>query len=1301
MLNNSVIKDEENKNNLSGNLNIYEYTVNNIEMIGPIQSGELKSDFDIHMSSSHVDSSNSGRLFQPASFEAVNPIIPEQEDDNVIQNAPLELKIISNSNSGKSFTQTMPPGFGASLLNYNTTNKDLHNNLNNVNNLNNYQSNPLAQTQIVGAGQNNFQLQQQNNFQSNYSSNYNLLRHSKVTNTQISPDAAKNHYPRQISLNHTLKNNKNFSIVIVENSPFKKLKQDTMSMSLKKHSLNYKIEDHQIESEDIGQRMNTINDCDPEYKARYYNSVRNTMNQNQNIKEEFFDDDSKIEFSNNHRRKNSDVIELKSANYNRNSSRRESKNPNFQFQQNTRQHIYLDNNELKSSNEFEKKTEQENLNVNSPNFNFIDYQSNNPVSLMQEEKNNFNLEQFNQANQINQVISNENFSNLNNQSRQEEMELEQEEINLEKNNFNFDNSQIRRYKRSDLQKAKNYFKFRYISEKLLEINNIVDLKNSNVSKMSNNNLQQQNLQNNFSPPFKPSNSTNNLKEKENQPSSNQSSPPLENLNPDNNIYYSADDKNVIKFTCLFLQKMEKAIFLFNMKKYEESYTYLKESSIIKNEEEFAEILLIFPGYDKFVIGEFLSKEKSPNTNFLLLNFFINKMDFTGQTLLNSFRYLLYRMNLPTDSSLIMSIIDVFSNVFYKDNCYGVEFSHFRNVTAVYILSNSILTLNSLLHANHQVEVNQEMIKYQRSYSGTKVFNFKTKEEFININDGVDAQYCEEIYEEIRISKLDIIYDYNEQIYRKLEFEDVMGRTLRGGYNANIMTSNANNPMSSERGTIVNGEELIDMLKLGQKFLKYGRSGEPHERYIYLSQDEQTLFWKPLTCSCFNSDRSIKTKSLINVYIGTSNSIIFNRYKIRPEYELNCFSILSEKRTLDLRHEDSKIVKKWSQAIKYLIKRVISKFEVKKKKLKELSNRKEIISDFWRTEILPNWTHYRDSLLIKGENVYQIFSNNEIYKRNLKNKFLNKKSSDTGKFQEKKKIEEKDKQDVAYLWFLGIPDWLRKKLWSLIITNDLDINENLFNHFLRKNEMIEFYGDTAVDRGNQQEVTPGEFDEQNLNPNLNSNNLRPNQKIVGEYDGIPIIEDSEPKITEMRDNNVTDPLLNEIIIDVHKCYRKFEDYIKMNNLENKKFKEDLFKILRIFTNYRPDITYSRQIGYITTIFYLNSEDYYQAFVLSSNFIVHSFLTNFLNKDEIFMKTRCDFFEQLVNSHCPLVYNHFRNLDISIRLFFYDWVEYLYTKTFKYETVLRLFDCLLVKGEIFIYEVAISIIKLQEKDLLNVS
>jgi hypothetical protein len=343
--------------------------------------------------------------------------------------------------------------------------------------------------------------------------------------------------------------------------------------------------------------------------------------------------------------------------------------------------------------------------------------------------------------------------------------------------------------------------------------------------------------------------------------------------------------------------------------------------------------------------------------------------------------------------------------------------------------------------------------------------------------------------------------------------------------------------------------------------------------------------------------------------------------------------MSIKRSLDLRNENQNICKKWYTAIQYLIKKVKSMSEVRKKKLKELSNRKEIISDFWRTEILPNWSEYRKFLIFKGTSgQIQFFHNEDLY--NYKKKLQKFKSTLT-----LKDDNEKEKQNVIYLWTLGIPDWLRKKLWSLVIGNDLEINENLFNFYLKLNEQIEFQEDTAFDRKKFEE-TPGYNEEPN---------------IVGEFEGIPVLETN--KMIETSYNNIDNPVLNEIILDVHKSYKKF---IKNIKTEEKKFKEDLFKVLRAFNNYRPDIPFSRSIAYISTVLYLNSEDFYLTFINLCNFIIPSFLRNFLIKDELYIKGRLQFFESLIKIKVPEIYHHFKNLDITLRLFFYEWIEFLFAK-----------------------------------------
>jgi len=58
-----------------------------------------------------------------------------------------------------------------------------------------------------------------------------------------------------------------------------------------------------------------------------------------------------------------------------------------------------------------------------------------------------------------------------------------------------------------------------------------------------------------------------------------------------------------------------------------------------------------------------------------------------------------------------------------------------------------------------------------------------------------------------------------------------------------------------------------------------------------------------------------------------------------------------------------------------------------------------------------------------------------------------------------------------------------------------------------------------------------------------------------------------------------------------------------------------------------------------------------------------------------------------------------MDVSTSLYFFNWVENIFIKFFKYETLLRIWDIYLLKGEVFLYEVGLCIIKIQEKDLIR--
>ena len=127
------------------------------------------------------------------------------------------------------------------------------------------------------------------------------------------------------------------------------------------------------------------------------------------------------------------------------------------------------------------------------------------------------------------------------------------------------------------------------------------------------------------------------------------------------------EKEARKYHSLFLKKVEKSIFSFNLKKYDDSYQELKSHGIVEDTYEFGEFLLVMNGFDKYVIGEFLSKTKSPNNDGEVLEGFVRSIQMEKVIFVDTLRFLLSRLNLPKDANMILTIIDAFTLVYYEKN----------------------------------------------------------------------------------------------------------------------------------------------------------------------------------------------------------------------------------------------------------------------------------------------------------------------------------------------------------------------------------------------------------------------------------------------------------------------------------------------------------------------------------------------------------------------------------------------------------------------------------------------------------
>ena len=136
---------------------------------------------------------------------------------------------------------------------------------------------------------------------------------------------------------------------------------------------------------------------------------------------------------------------------------------------------------------------------------------------------------------------------------------------------------------------------------------------------------------------------------------------------------------------------------FNVKNFKDSYEVLKNSEIIKNVKEYGEFLLVVSGFDKFLIGEFLAKQKYPNDKKEVLNNFIESINMKSPEIsfLDCLRFLFTRLNLPKDANLILEIMDKFSVNFFDVNKKDQKFVEtYISSDKIYLLILTILALNT-------------------------------------------------------------------------------------------------------------------------------------------------------------------------------------------------------------------------------------------------------------------------------------------------------------------------------------------------------------------------------------------------------------------------------------------------------------------------------------------------------------------------------------------------------------------------------------------------------------------------------
>uniref|UniRef100_K3WMA2 Kinesin-like protein n=1 Tax=Globisporangium ultimum (strain ATCC 200006 / CBS 805.95 / DAOM BR144) TaxID=431595 RepID=K3WMA2_GLOUD len=135
------------------------------------------------------------------------------------------------------------------------------------------------------------------------------------------------------------------------------------------------------------------------------------------------------------------------------------------------------------------------------------------------------------------------------------------------------------------------------------------------------------------------------------------------------------------------------------------------------------------------------------------------------------------------------------------------------------------------------------------------------------------------------------------------------------------------PNGSANPSSASGSEMLrkrmELLKNGSLFVKYGRFGRPHVRFVWCSPDLEYLNYRTLTKQIPKA--SIPTRSIHQIHLGQATKV-FERAKQESRAPF-CFSVeYDDNRTLDLEIADGESVEQkklkraeWTEALQFLVK----------------------------------------------------------------------------------------------------------------------------------------------------------------------------------------------------------------------------------------------------------------------------------------------------------------------------------------------------------------------------------------------
>ncbi|XP_051884960.1 USP6 N-terminal-like protein [Pristis pectinata] len=190
------------------------------------------------------------------------------------------------------------------------------------------------------------------------------------------------------------------------------------------------------------------------------------------------------------------------------------------------------------------------------------------------------------------------------------------------------------------------------------------------------------------------------------------------------------------------------------------------------------------------------------------------------------------------------------------------------------------------------------------------------------------------------------------------------------------------------------------------------------------------------------------------------------------------------------------------------------------------------------------------------------------------------------------------------------------------------------------------------------------------------------------------------LTPDRNPEVKIETLRQIVLDVE---RSFPTHCSLmgRNPEAKEGQAKLFRLLSAYAEYNPQIGYCQGMSYIAAMLLMNmqEEDAFWALVVLLE--KPKYLAGFYEYSLDTIQRHAKIFQQLLKHRMPCLWQHMENLKVAPSLFITTWFLTLFTSLPCWDTVLAIWDLIILDGINIIFSTGLCILQLLEPRLLAMS